>query len=109
MLAVIPVTGTAEGKVDTRKLPAVGAAAYRVAPAIAAALAGHATEPPPDSERVAPLCGVKRSSVPAASVPTGALMALLATLDMATADKPTPTTQKPGAHVKAGDPVLAGQ
>ena len=52
---VMPVTGTAAGKVDTRKLPAAGAAAYRAAPAIAAALAGHATMPPPVSNVVLPL------------------------------------------------------
>ena len=52
---MMPVTGTAAGKVDTRKLPEAGAAAYRVAPAIAAALAGHATVPPPVSNVVLPL------------------------------------------------------
>ena len=89
----MPVTATAAGKVDTIKLPKVGAAAYRAAPAIAAALAGHATVPPPVSARVVPLCGVKRSSVPGARVPTDADIALPATPEMVTPDTPAPTTQ----------------
>lgn len=64
---VMPVTGTAAGKVDTRKLPDAGAATYRAAPAIAAALAGHATMPPPVSNVVLPLW-LNKSAVPDASV-----------------------------------------
>ena len=72
MLSVIPVTEIPVGKVDTLKLSRVGAAAYRVAPTIAAALAGHAiVPPPPESVVVLPVC-VKKRRVPAASVPTGA-------------------------------------
>ena len=74
---VIPVTGTAVGKVDTMKLPASGYAAYRAAPAIAAALAGQAAVPPPLSVVVLPLCE-KNRSVPATSVPTGADIACVA-------------------------------
>ena len=92
-LFVIPVTGAAAGKVETMKVPPCGYAAYRAALAIAAVLAGHATVPPPLSVRVAPLCGVNRSSAPGASVPTDADMALLATLEMVAPDTPTPTTQ----------------
>ena len=72
MLPVIPVTEIPVEKVDTLKLPRVGAVAYRVAPTIAAALAGHAiVPPPPESVVVLPVC-VKKRSVPAARVPTGA-------------------------------------
>lgn len=77
-LLAIPVTGTAVGKVDTMKEPACGYAAYRAAPAIAAALEGHATVPPPLSAVVLPLWE-KKSSVPATSVPTGADIAWVAT------------------------------
>ena len=55
-LPVIPVTGTAVGKVDTIKVPAPGAAAYSAVPTIAAALAGQAMVPPPDSVVELPLC-----------------------------------------------------
>lgn len=93
-LPVIPVTGTAEGKVDTLKLFAAGAAAYKTAPAIAAAVAGHAVIPPPDSVVVLPDC-VKKSSAPAGSVPTAAVIAWVV-VEMAvtdTPDTPVPTTQ----------------
>jgi hypothetical protein len=93
-LPVIPVTGTAEGKVDTLKLFAAGAAVYRTAPAIAAAVAGHAVIPPPVSVVVLPDC-VKKSSAPAGSVPTAAVIAWVV-VEMAvtdTPDTPVPTTQ----------------
>jgi len=93
-LPVIPVTGTAEGKVDTLKLFAAGAAAYKTAPAIAAAVAGHAVIPPPVSVVVLPDC-VKKSSAPAGSVPTAAVIAWVV-VEMAvtdTPDTPVPTTQ----------------
>ena len=51
--------------------------------AIAAGLEGQPTTPPPVRVVVLPDC-VNKSSVPAASVPTGALIAWLATLEMAT-------------------------
>lgn len=70
---VTPVTGTAVGNVDTRKAFAAGAAEYKAAPANAAAFAGQATVPPPLSVRVLPY-GVNKSRVPAASVPTGAVI-----------------------------------
>jgi len=93
-LPAIPVTGTAEGKVDTLKLFAAGAAAYKTAPAIAAAVAGHAVIPPPVSVVVLPDC-VNKSSAPAGSVPTAAVIAWVA-VEMAvtdTPDTPVPTTQ----------------
>jgi len=93
-LPVIPVTGTAEGKVDTLKLFAAGAAAYKTAPAIAAAVAGHAVIPPPNSVVVLPDC-VKKSSAPAGSVPTAAVIAWVV-VEMAvtdTPDTPVSTTQ----------------
>jgi len=54
-----------------------------VALAIAAGLEGQPTTPPPVRVVVLTDC-VNKSSVPAASVPTGALIAWLATLEMAT-------------------------
>jgi len=41
---------------DTRKLPANPSTAYMAAPAMAAAVAGHAIVPPPVSVRELPLC-----------------------------------------------------
>jgi len=88
----IAVTGTADGKVDTMKLLACGKAAKRAAPAIAAALTGQDTVPPPLSVVVLP-DWVKKSSVPAVSVPTAAVIAWV---EMAVTEMPDtldPTTQ----------------
>jgi hypothetical protein len=91
---VIPVTGTAVGKVDTRKLPAAGAAAYRAVPTIVAALAGHAVVPPPVSVVALENCA-KNSSVPAARVPTLADIAwvVVEIAEMGTLDTLGPDTQ----------------
>jgi len=88
----IAVTGTADGKVDTMKLLLRGKAANRAAPAIAAALTGQDTVPPPLSVVVLPEW-VKKSSVPAVSVPTAAVIAWV---EMAVTEMPDtldPTTQ----------------
>jgi len=90
---VMPVTGTAAEKVDTWKLPDAGAAAYRAAPAIAAAVAGHATMPPPVSSVVLPLW-LKKSAVPEASVvPLKADIAWFVIPEMAPDKEVDPTTQ----------------
>ena len=96
LVAVVPrKNGMPEENVDTWKLPGVPPTAYSAAPTIAAALAGQATVPPPVSVVVLVVCGVKKSCVPAASVPTGAANALfeMAVTVTAVPPAPAPTTQ----------------